>query len=69
MSAVRILVSGAYLDLIKQAMKPGDIKEARDFGKFLEALKWKLKQEGRDELFNQIIREEIHMLEMSDPFV
>ncbi len=69
MSPVRILISQAYLDLIKQAMKPEDIKEARDLGKFLDGLKWKLKQEGRDELFDQMIREEIHMMETTEKFV
>lgn len=65
----RILVSPAYLELLGRAIEPGTIHEVSDFAGFLNQLKQKLKAQGRIELFDQLIREEIHMLETVNPFI
>lgn len=64
----RILLSGAYLELLRLAV--GDeIVDASDFGGFLIGLKDRLRGHGRHELFDAIVREEIHMFEAKDAFL
>ncbi len=64
----RILLSGAYLELLRLAVSD-EIVDASDFAGFLNGLKDRLRGQGRDELFNAIIREEVHMLETKDSFL
>lgn len=69
MNGKRILLNATYLQLLAQALPAGEIQDASDFAKFLNNLKWKLKSQGKDEIFDQLIREEIHMFETKDSFI
>lgn len=64
-----ILISAKYLELLQRTFVPGEIVAVNDFGRFLDDLKWRLKKSGKDEAFNDLIREEIHMMETKDGLV
>lgn len=68
MNGKRILLSGAYLELLRAAIG-NEIVDASDFPRFLNSLKDKLRHAGRDEVFNALIREEIRMFETKDELV
>lgn len=68
MNGKRILLSGYYCELLRTAI--GDeVVDVSDFGAFLISLKDRLRGQGRQELFDEIVREEIHMFEKKDAFL
>ncbi len=62
----QILLSAEYLELLKAAFRPGEIIGIYDFADFLNGMKDMLRAQGKDEAFNAIIKEEVHMLETVD---
>ncbi len=60
-----VFLSDAYLNLLSLAMRPGEIAEITDICQFLIDLKLKLRDDGRDDIFNALILEEVRMIEAS----
>lgn len=65
----KILINAAYLRLIVEACEPDAIIDGSDFAGFINRLKDKLRAQGRMELLNSLIREEVHMFETEDRFI